>query len=582
MSNVIPPPRRLAPEGPSSTAVFLALRRMRAPLIVLIVLFAVSIVGLILIPGVDNDGQPYRMTLFDAFYFMTYTAPTIGFGELPYPFTTGQRAWVSLTIYSSVFAWAYAIATLLSLLQDRGFREAIGLQSFERRVRHLREPFLLVIGFGQAGEVLARFWDSLDRRLVVIDVDQERIDALNLAAFQSDVPGLVADARNPHDLIRAGLLNPHCVGVVALTEDDEANLAVVMSAHLLRPGIPVAARAHDREITHRMAIFGDPEVINPLDLFGDELMLAVTSPQRYRLGQWLTSGPQAELSQPLSAPGDGRWVVAGHGDFGRYFTADLLKYGQRVTIIDRHVAKVPGASVVLGDCTDPAVLRRCGLDQATGFVAATRNDTTNLSALAEAGKINPNMFLVGRQNRPVDGPLFESANADAVLVPTQLVAHEVMARIGTPMAWRFAQEAATQSEEWATELLAELTAAMGTRLQELWVMDLTPTMCEALVPQLHRGIGIRDVLHDPDERERALDIVPLLLERGEQQFLWPLNELDLRIGDQILMAGTASDRRRLDKVVTFPPALEYVLSGHRVGNSWIWRTVAERVQHTSR
>ena len=33
------------------------------------------------------------MTLFDAFYFMSYTATTIGFGELPWPFTTAQRSY---------------------------------------------------------------------------------------------------------------------------------------------------------------------------------------------------------------------------------------------------------------------------------------------------------------------------------------------------------------------------------------------------------------------------------------------------------------------------------------------------------
>ena len=49
----------------------------------LILVFSISVVGLALIPGVDPDGEPARMSLFDAFYFMSYTATTIGFGELP-------------------------------------------------------------------------------------------------------------------------------------------------------------------------------------------------------------------------------------------------------------------------------------------------------------------------------------------------------------------------------------------------------------------------------------------------------------------------------------------------------------------
>ena len=68
------------------------------------------------------------MGFFDAFYFMSYTATTIGFGELPYPFTDAQRLWVTVSIYLTVIGWAYAIGSLLTLLQDRAFRQALALQ----------------------------------------------------------------------------------------------------------------------------------------------------------------------------------------------------------------------------------------------------------------------------------------------------------------------------------------------------------------------------------------------------------------------------------------------------------------------
>src|SRR3712207_4203486 len=86
----------------ASATVFLVLRRMRAPLIVLIVIFAVSVLGLTLIPGQDADGAPLRMSFFDAFYVMSYTATTIGFGEIPVPFTYNQRMWVTISIYLTV------------------------------------------------------------------------------------------------------------------------------------------------------------------------------------------------------------------------------------------------------------------------------------------------------------------------------------------------------------------------------------------------------------------------------------------------------------------------------------------------
>src|SRR5215207_4521521 len=123
----------------ASATIFLILRRMRAPLIVLITIFAVSVLGLTLIPGQDGEGNPHRMGFFDAFYFMSYTASTIGFGELPFPFTQEQRLWVTISIYLTVIGWAYAIGSLLALFQSRTFRHARALQQFTHKVARLHE-----------------------------------------------------------------------------------------------------------------------------------------------------------------------------------------------------------------------------------------------------------------------------------------------------------------------------------------------------------------------------------------------------------------------------------------------------------
>ena len=45
---------------------YLLLRRMRTPLIVVILAYAISILGLVLIPGMDDQGNPWRMSCFHA------------------------------------------------------------------------------------------------------------------------------------------------------------------------------------------------------------------------------------------------------------------------------------------------------------------------------------------------------------------------------------------------------------------------------------------------------------------------------------------------------------------------------------
>lgn len=89
----------MASAAQASATIFLLIRRMRAPLVVLITVLSVSVLGLLLIPGQGPDGQPVRMGMLHAFYVVSYTATTIGFGEIPHEFTDAQRVWVTISIY---------------------------------------------------------------------------------------------------------------------------------------------------------------------------------------------------------------------------------------------------------------------------------------------------------------------------------------------------------------------------------------------------------------------------------------------------------------------------------------------------
>ena len=71
--------------------IWIVLKRLRTPFLIIIATFSISILGLVLIPGLDDSGNVYHMTFFDAFYFVSYMASTIGFGEASYTFNYEQR-----------------------------------------------------------------------------------------------------------------------------------------------------------------------------------------------------------------------------------------------------------------------------------------------------------------------------------------------------------------------------------------------------------------------------------------------------------------------------------------------------------
>lgn len=563
----------------ASSTIFLIMRRMRAPLITLIVILSVSVVGLSLIPGLDPEGRRAFISLFQAFYFMTFTAATIGFGELPWPFTTAQRLWVVFSIYLSVIGWAYALGSLLTLLQDKSLRQALAMQHFTRKVARMRTPFLLLAGYGRAGELLTKDFDALGQQVVVIDSDQDRIDLLDLGSFRADVPGLMGDAANPYFLRASGLDHPCCTGVLALTGNDETNLAVAMAAALTRPDVPVISRTITKATAERMEAFDTVTVVNPFDRFGDHLRLALNAPSAYRLLVWLEAGPGAKAPELVRPPMDGHWVVCGYGRFGREIAADLRHAGLKVIVIDEieedaQSDEDDAAMVVNGDASDPEVLALARPRTAVALVAASDNDTYNLSILASAKRLNPEMFLAARQNLQTSATLFEAIEVNSLMVPNEVIAHEVYAQISTPLLWRFIQEMPERGDGCAADLVDRLLDNCGTRLPGLWRISLEPSQASALAGWLTEGVvTLGDLLRSPADRDQQLKVVPLMLLRGEQAMLAPESDNVLARGDQLLFAGDEVERRELNATLEDDSVAAYVVLNKRLPSSWLWRVL---------
>ena len=555
---------------PSTGAIFLVLRRMRVPFIVLILVFSISVLGLTLIPGEQPDGGTEPMSFFDAFYFMSYTATTIGFGEIPYPLTIDQRLWVTFSIYLAVIGWAYAIGTLLALLQDRAFRKAVETRRFARQVARIPEPYLAMVGYGGTGALVARTLDARSRRLVVVDRSQEHIDALALESLRADVPALSANTRDPDTLMLAGLMNPLCEGVLALTDDDEANLAVVQAVHLIRPGLPVVARAEKLVTARRMEPFGEPTVVNPYDAFGDRLRVALRTPSLAQLIDWLILPPGTPLPPRTDPPEPGAWVVVGSARAVGEVVDDLHAVGVPVTVVD------PASSANEG--TGPEEQGFADLAAgAVGIVGAADRDTVTVSYVDAARRANPSIVVVARQESPANDALFAALAPDVLLVPSEVVAREVLERLSNPHLWQFLQSAKEQSEPWAAQVLHDLVSLVGEPSPTVWEVAIDQVQAPALCRALATGpVRLGQLLASPWARSERLGLLVLMLERAGQQILVPGEDLELAVGDMLLIAGAPGTQRALDATLYEDDLLAYVLSGEAVATSWWGRRLFGR------
>ena len=554
-----------------SSAIFIALRRLRAPIVVLVLVYALGVVGFVLIPGVDAEGKPWAMDVFHAFYVISYTATTIGFGELPYAFTDAQRLWTILVIYLSVFGWTYALGSLLALGRDRPFQQALRTQRFAHGVHSIAEPFYLVCGYGETGGLVCAALDRAGLRVVVLEQDPARLAELDLQDFRAKPYGLVADVRSTDALRDAGLEHARLSGVLALTNDDEANLKVAIAVRLLNPKVPVLARVRNKAVAANMASFGTDHIINPFTVFGEYLSLLLRAPRVYRLLDRLIGS--AASPEPKARPlPRGHWIVCGYGRFGREVVACFDREGLDVTIIEPDPKRAANRTALPGAGTEADQLHSAGIESAVGIVAGTDDDVDNLSIAVTAREIRPEIYVVVRQNEQSNTPLFAALAADFTVVSRAIVSEHAVALVRTPRLERFIGRVIT-NEAAGEAAMTRLEAAVGLRPVTTWRTRLHHGEAPAIERALDRGqkIAVEHLLREPGDRTTSLHAIALMLFRGEEEILLPPPGMPLAAGDHVLFAGTAGARERQRMILADDNVRDYVVLGRDIPGGWVWQ-----------
>lgn len=540
---------------------FIFLRRLRRPLIALILVYAISVLGLVMIPGADDQGQPWNMDFFHAFYFVSFMGSTIGFGEVPYPFTDAQRLWVLFCIYITVFAWLYAIGSTLTMLQDPALQNAVTQNSFARSVRRMTEPFFLICGYGDTGQLVVHGLTQRGIRAVVLDIKQERINALELENLDLFVPGLQADVSRPDVLAEAGLQNPRCAGLVSVTYKDETNLKVAITSKLINPDLPVVCRSEYHDVALNMESFGTDEIVNPFDLFADRLAMALHSPALYAIHEWLTSGPPVPLSEPLQPP-RGNWILCGYGRFGKTVEQYLSFEGINMTIVEADPAATHAPDgAISGRGTEAVTLKQAGVEQAAGIIAGTDDDTNNLSIIMTARELNPELFTVGRQNKEENRRIFDAADLDLTMRRSDIIARKILTLITNPLLNEFFGLADKDDHDWANQLASRIVGVSDPDTPLTWTIHVAKSEAPALAIGIFQGatVSLGDLLRDPKDREQSLPVIALLVKRGTTQFALPASDLVLELGDRILLCGQHYARNRMRGTMANVNSLAYVL-----------------------
>ena len=176
----------------------------------------------------------------------------------------------------------------------------------------------------------------------------------------------------------------------------------------------------------------------------------------------------------------GHYIVCGYGRVGKQIAKECQARGTSVVIIEKDPAVAEAAMAddfitVKGDAAEESVLRKAGLERASGLVTGLSSDADNLFVTMTARMIRPDVFIVGRCNSDETESKLYRAGADRAISPHNVGGRRMAALLLKPLVCDFL-DVVTHGE------LVELTledisvepgaAVTGRSLRDILVGDL--------------------------------------------------------------------------------------------------------------
>jgi voltage-gated potassium channel len=207
------------------------------------------------------------LSLLDAVYSTVFVVTTVGFQE-PYELDAAGKVFTILLMLGGIGTVLYTLTLLVAIFVDGHVSTLLEGRRMQREIDGLRDH-VIICGFGRVGRASARELDRAGRQVVVIEVEEERLE-------DCPYPSVQGDSTDDDVLRQAGV--EHAYALVASLENDADSLFVTLSARALNERLLIIARARTEEAVPKFERAGADRVVNPQQLGGDRIAAFAEQP----------------------------------------------------------------------------------------------------------------------------------------------------------------------------------------------------------------------------------------------------------------------------------------------------------------
>ncbi len=218
------------------------------------------------------------------------------------------------------------------------------------------------------------------------------------------------------------------------------------------------------------------------------------------------------------------FIVCGYGRIGSIIAAQLQQHNVPFVVIERDPARLQAAMMdgllaVQADASHEDVLKRVGIDNARGLIAAVGTDAENVYTVLSARVLRPDLFIVGRAESEDATRKLMRAGANRVVSPYQIGAVHMAQTAIRPAVVDF------------------MTLATSSDNLELAMEEITVLPTSSLVSKS---------LLDANLRQRFGVIVVAIQRQDRRMDFNPEPDTAILAGDKLVVLGRPHSLRRLE------------------------------------
>lgn len=195
----------------------------------------------------------------NTFYMTFITIATIGYGEIiDLSGNVGGRVFTVFIAIAGIGVLMYIMTNITALVVEGELTKSFRRRRMEKAANSYKDHYI-VCGLGEVGLHVVNELCATKRHHIIIDASRINIER-NLEILRDEV-FIEGDATDNNTLLKAGIRRAK--GLFAVTEDDNQNLVISLTAKQLSPNVRVVARCNEMRNSEKMKRAGADAVVSP-------------------------------------------------------------------------------------------------------------------------------------------------------------------------------------------------------------------------------------------------------------------------------------------------------------------------------